>query len=249
MQEHNKFSLNNSDQTILLVGHGSSSQPMSGKILQAYGQYISSSENFRKVEVGAILGNPPLLDALQALKGSVRVLPVMMCNQHLVPDSINEFVEQNSEFSSAFQLSFLEPVGEAPEISNIAYSIAQDVVGNMNWDISKVTINLVAHGSTRRPASRVMTEHHAQNLMLMLKCRKVLVSYLEESPLFSDVVVDTCEPTISVGLFIGGGHHAVYDISKIINVDSPNKLHSFGGIVGDHFQFKELILNRASLSV
>jgi hypothetical protein len=89
MQEHNKFSLNNSDQTILLVGHGSSSQPMSGKILQEYGQYIFSSGSFKKVEVGAILGNPPLLDALQDLNGNVRVLPVMMCNRHLVPDSIN----------------------------------------------------------------------------------------------------------------------------------------------------------------
>jgi hypothetical protein len=92
-----------------------------------------------------------------------------------------------------------------------------------------------------------MTEHHAQNLMLMHKCRKVLVSYLEESPLFSDVVFDTREPTISVGLFIGGGHHAVYDISQVIE-NLPNKMHSFGGIVGDHVQFKKLLLNRVSLS-
>jgi len=104
--ECNKFSLCNFDQAILLVGHGSSSQPMSGEILLEYGQYMSSRGYFRKIEVGAILCTPPLINALQTLKGSVRVLPVMMSNRHIVRDSTNELVEREDEFPSPFQLSF-----------------------------------------------------------------------------------------------------------------------------------------------
>ena len=127
---------------------------------------------------------PPLINALQTLKGSVRVLPVMMSNRHIVRDSTNELVEREDEFPSPFQLSFLDPVGEAEEISSIAYSVAQDAAADQGWDISEITINLVAHGSTRRPASRMMTEHHARNLELTRKCQNVLVSYLEEPPFF-----------------------------------------------------------------
>jgi sirohydrochlorin ferrochelatase len=184
MPECNKFSLCNFDQAILLVGHGSSSQPMSGEILLEYGQYMSSRGYFRKIEVGAILCTPPLINALQTLKGSVRVLPVMMSNRHIVRDSTNELVEREDEFPSPFQLSFLDPVGEAEEISSIAYSVAQDAAADREWGISEITINLVEHGSTRRPASRMMTEHHARNLELTRKCQNVLVSYLEEPPFF-----------------------------------------------------------------
>jgi sirohydrochlorin ferrochelatase len=135
MPEYNKFSLCNFDQAILFVGHGSSSQPMSGEISLEYGQYMSSRRHLRKIEVGAILSNPTLINALQTLKGNVRVLPVMMSNRHLVPDSINELVGRDDEFPSPFQLSFLDPVGEAEEISSIAYSVAQDAAADRGWDI------------------------------------------------------------------------------------------------------------------
>ena len=108
----------------------------------------------------------------------------MMSNRHLVPDSINELVERDDEFPSPFQLSFLDPVGEGEEISSIAYSVAQDAAADRGWDISEITINLVAHGSTRRPASRMMTEHHARNLELTRKGQIFFVSYLEEPPFF-----------------------------------------------------------------
>ena len=75
----------------------------------------------------------------------------------------------------------------------------------------------------------------------MSKCSCEL---FRRTTIFSDIVVGSREPTLSVSLFIGGGHHAVDYISKVIR-KSPNKMHLFGGIVGNHFRFKELLLNRA----
>ena len=66
----------------------------------------------------------------------------MMSNRHLVPDSINELVERDDEFPSPFQLSFLDPVGEAEAISSITYSVAHDAAADRGWDISEITSTL-----------------------------------------------------------------------------------------------------------
>lgn len=75
--------------------------------------------------------------------------------------------------------------------------------------------------------------------------KRVEASFLEEAPFFRDKAANVTSPMISIGLFVGGGTHALDDIQEVMQ-NTHSDLHVYGGTIGDHHVFKQFLADVAS---
>jgi sirohydrochlorin ferrochelatase len=231
--------------SLLLVGHGSISEQAAEKVLTGYREHVALNTRYKVVEVGAILGEPNLENVIRKLHGSVTVLPVLMCNRHLARDKLREILDQDRKLEEQVSFDILAPVGEAAQFIKTLEDIVETAVARSGFDYKDTIVNLVAHGSKRRPASRLMTKHLEAEMVTRDRYRQISSSFLEEAPYFEEVTEKIKIPTVSIGLFVGGGTHALKDIKRVMNA-SPNKNHFYGGTVGDFPGFKDLLVEVAA---
>jgi sirohydrochlorin ferrochelatase len=230
--------------SLLLVGHGSISEQAAEKVLTGYREHVALNTRYKVVEVGAILGEPNLENVIRKLHGSVTVLPVLMCNRHLAGDKLREILDEDRELEERVSFDILAPIGEAAQFIKTLEGIVEEAVTRSGFDHKSTIVNLVAHGSKRRPASRLMTKHLEAELGTRDHYRQICSSFLEEEPYFEEVAENIKVPTVSIGLFVGGGTHALKDIKRVMNA-FPDENHFYGGTVGDFPSFKDLLVEVA----
>ena len=92
-----------------------------------------------------------------------------------------------------------------------------------------------------------MAEAHAVDIRAMHVFADVVVSFLEEPPFLNDVVQGLDKQMVAVGLFVGGGAHAIDDMAEARNLASAD-LYADAGSVGDRPEFASLVV-RAACSV
>ena len=235
------------EDTLLLVGHGSISEKAAEQVLIGYRDFVALSSSYKVVEVGAILGEPELDTVITKLHGHVTVLPVLMCNRHLAGDKLREILEGNKELENRLSFNILGPVGEDGQFIKTLERIIEEALASAGFKQKDTVVNLVAHGSKRRPASRLMTRHLESKLRAQKLYLDIRSSFLEEAPYFGDIAKLVKSPTLSIGLFVGGGTHALKDIKRIMQ-DVPEPNHIYGGTVGDFDCFKDLLLEVAEES-
>ena len=78
------------------------------------------------------------------------------------------------------------------------------------------TVILLAHGSTNETASRIAAERLADRVRQSQCFRNTRIALLEEGPSLAEVIAETREPIIVVGLFAGEGMHGLDDMRRLV---------------------------------
>ena len=100
---------------------------------------------------------------------------------------------------------------------------------------------LVAHGSSKDPASRHGAEQIARSLMGQTSASNIATCFIEETPFVQDVSQALRRPTAVMGLFAAPGGHALDDVPEALNeVAVPVQ---YSGAIGEDARMADVIMD------
>ena len=231
---------------LLLIGHGSERSSGPNLQLLAQADTLRARGIFASVEAAVLYGEPGLAGALHKLSPlPVLTLPMFMCEglftKKIIPEQI---VTACAENDSSGEITSCSPVGLSEGLANlIANRVSAKVEKNGEKD-HEVSVILVGHGSTASDASWQATERHAARLRDMGQYREVQTAYLDQHPLFDDVLSGQSGQVYVVGLFAAAGLHAADDIPMKIASSPVAQNISYLGAIGSDRGMIDLALRQ-----
>lgn len=238
--------------SVIIVGHGSSTSKNAEEAANIHAEELRQSGFYETVLVHFLTGQvlPPKLPS-----GEVFIFPFFMSDGFFVKNKISDVFElenrkHHSEDRDVYQCPAL---GVDPSISAILLKMAEESCALYGYASADVDIVLLAHGSSKSPASRHATEAHIQSLSVLGVFKSVSSAFLEEEPRLDDLISN--EPIeekviIVIGFFAAEGPHAMIDVPATIDkikgrnlIDEGrhfSKLH-YAGVVGVRPEIAQLI--------
>jgi len=205
-------------------------------------------------------------------EGEVFLIPFFMSNGFFVQEKIpalfglNEFkrVENNR---SLYQCDAL---GVDPELSTILEKMAIEACLKIGQATKDVDIILIAHGSSKNPASSEAAKLQVRALESRNQFGAVTAAFLDEAPHMEDVLSNCLREQkigVCLGLFAAQGPHAADDVPSAIEnalekyaekpaeeaaekaaEESRGEIH-YGGVVGTRPEIVRLIQDSISRRV
>ncbi len=206
---------------LILVGHGSTRGDGGNPALQAHAAVLRARGIFATVHAAALYGAPSPSDALAAAAASgardITIAPLFMCDGQFTRTILpRAFGIDGPNSQSGPRLRVCEPLGLRPELTDLLLRRAREAVARAGWLPGSAELLLMAHGSTRDPASHAATERHAERARAAGVFQAVRTAYLDQAPYLADVLRARTRPAAAIGLFAAGDLHAGTDIPRLI---------------------------------
>ena len=221
---------------LLLVAHGSERSTGPNRQLLAQADTLRARGIFSDVEAAVLYGEPSLAKALQKLSPRpILTMPMFMCDglftRKIIPEQITIAC---AEIDSIGEMINCPPVGLSEGLASLIANRVSAKVAKSGQKDHEVSVILVGHGSTASDASWQATERHAFRLRRLGQYRDVQTAYLDQHPLFDDVLSGQEGPVYVVGLFVAAGLHAADDIPmKIVSSRVAQNICYLGAIGSD----------------
>ncbi len=238
--------------SVIIVGHGSSTSKNAEEAANIHAKELRRSGFYETVLVHFLTGQdlPPDLPS-----GEVYIFPFFMSEGYFVKSKISDVFELESceHHSENRNIHQCPALGVDPSMSTILPKMAEESCALYGYSSADVDIVLLAHGSSKFPASRRATENQVQSLAALNIFRSVSSAFLEEQPRLDDLVFN--EPNeekviVVIGFFAAEGPHAMIDVPATIDqIRDRNrlgdgrlfsKLH-YVGVVGVRPEIVQLI--------
>lgn len=194
---------------VLLVGHGSATEPTACRSVMKHAEAIRSSDNFDEVLTAFISGGPSVATAMRSIdEGIIVVVPLLMSEGHFANDVIPHEIE--SHLREGLSVRYTPPVGTHPVMTKIVFDRAASAVKEPREGIG---VALIGHGNDNRSGAASAVRYHAERLRSLAVFDEIHGVYLEQSPRICRLheVVNTAELVV-VPLFMAEGHHDREDL-------------------------------------
>lgn len=205
--------------SLLIVAHGECGGIGENRLPYALAKAVRERGYYATVDVGFIRAEPLVEDVGRNLPNApVTVFPLFMSNGYYVRQAIPERLGINGDGCDTLKrpVSILQPVGLNATMPLIVARLATDTARRAGFRIEDTTLLLVAHGSSKDPASRNATTSVALALETIGQFRDIAIAYLEEPPFLEDQFKTIAGPVVAAGLFIGEGMHGKEDLPQAI---------------------------------
>jgi sirohydrochlorin ferrochelatase len=180
------------------------------------------------------------------------VLPVYMADGYTLRKGVRDPLKEAFQGGGSNRMGFdrtrvrvLSPLGLHHRIAEIAVDTATTSFARRGISPDHATVLLAAHGTPRNPASRQATELQAQRIAASGRFDNVVVSYLEQDPLITDVLATITSPVAVIGMFASTGMHASVDIEEAIAA-FPGLDIDYLGPIGEDDRIADLIADIVS---
>ncbi|HEY5598451.1 MAG TPA: CbiX/SirB N-terminal domain-containing protein [Kiloniellales bacterium] len=231
---------------LILVGHGSTRGGGANPALQAHAAALRARRIFAEVYAAALYGAPSPREAMAAAAASgardITIAPLFMCEgqftRTILPRALG--IEGSSRPSGPC-LRVCEPLGLWPELTALLLRRAGEVAARAGLLPGTCKLLLIAHGSTRDPASQAATEEHAARARAARVFQAVRTAYLDQAPYLAEVLRARTRPAIAVGLFAAGDLHAGTDVPRLIAAHGGPPIHRVDAI-GEDPAIPDLVL-------
>ena len=197
--------------TLLLVAHGSTSEPRALRSARAQAERIRRSGAFDSVETAFLKGGPDAGDVLQVQSGDeVVVVPLLTSEGYfaetVVPREVTGAIPDGST------VNYAPPIGTNPLLAEVIRRRVRNAIGDRR---NSVALALVGHGSERTPKSGASVRAHAARLRKEEQFESVRAVFTDEEPYVQTVVdrVDAAE-ILAVPVFMARGTHVREDIPR-----------------------------------
>ncbi|NWG24321.1 MAG: hypothetical protein HXY30_07895 [Pseudorhodoplanes sp.] len=229
---------------VLLIGHGSSKRPGAAASLARHAEALRAMGTFGEVEAACLIGGSetPAAALARVTRDQAVVVPMMMCAGWTARQLIPQALGLDGGTIPARRIVVCDPLGLHPAFAGLIASRAADRAAVLGVPARSVTLLLIAHGSTRSPASQEATELQAARIRAMERFRAVTCAYLEQPPRLADVLTTLVRPVIAVGCFAAPGHHAIVDSSVVLHKQAQGGVIDLGPI-GDDSAIPTLVLD------
>lgn len=125
---------------------------------------------------------------------------------------------------------------------------AQETALNAGLEPGASELLLIAHGSTRDPASRAAADRHAARARQARVFQAVRTAYLDQEPYLAEALRAHTRPAIAVGLFAAGDMHAGTDVPRLIAAHGGPPVHCVTAI-GEDPAIPDLVLAQVTAAI
>ena len=226
---------------LLIVGHGSTLNPVSSAPTLAHAAEIRRQGIFREVGCAFWKEEPSLRDALFLFD------PDEVRDVYVVPNFISEGYFTQTVIPRELELTgpmtkratgqawhYCAPVGNNPSVTKLLLRRAKEVAPKINP--AQTSLLIVAHGTDLNENSAVAAKREADKIRALGEYVMVLNVYMEEPPLVSDwKKLTTTKDVVVVPFFISDGLHSYQDIPVLLGI-VPKQSAAGGGRSGEIFR-------------
>ena len=226
------------DVALVICAHGIAGGPGAAA---DHARRLREAGGFRDVTAACLNGSPDLAGTIDALSAArIVVVPYLMAAGRtfgtVLPARLAAARPRDNVRLAA-------PVGTHPAIAALAAGRAEDLLSQKAWDRAATLLVLVAHGTTRDPASAAAARDHAQALAATGRFAGVAAGYLDEAPSVAELLNGRGVPhAIGVGLFADAGPHGAGDAAAPFAQD-PDV--AYAGPVGPDPRMTAIVRQRA----
>ena len=237
------------EESLLLVGHGASTNADTGAAMLDHAGTLRRLGLFTRVETGFLKGEPAVEDALDALpEGRVVIVPFFMAGGHFANSVIPERLGLSGHITAqgARELHYASAVGLNLGMDALVLRAIHraDLTGGRA--LGNTAVFIIAHGSSKDPTSGAAARALADRLHEQNFFREVHAGFLEESPTLADWLARGIDPPVTVvGMFAGDGAHAEDDVRQALGAHKRGRLYTYTGAIGAEPGMVALILDEA----
>ena len=268
-----------SDAALVLLGHGSTVNQESGASVYQHGAELRRRRVFEEVREAFWKQEPHVRDVLVQIRApKVFIVPFFISegyfSQQVIPEALgfpaNEQDPVRTQLQGSQILSYCQPIGTHPGITQIVLSRAREVLDRFPFPrapkANEVTLFIAGHGTEQNDNSRAAIEHQADLLRAQNIYAAVQAILLEEEPRIGRCFeLAQTKNIIVVPFFVSDGMHVHEDIPVLLGeperivkqrldsgqatwrnpTEKKGKLVWYAASAGTHPAIAELIVERA----
>lgn len=226
----------NTDEAILLLGHGSLVDPSSAQMVYTHAARLR--ERFERVGV-AFWKEPPFLhEAILSLEATrLTILPLFLSRgyftEQLIPKALNIEAHHSPQrhAQTGRWLRYMPPLGDHPEALGAAISArVDDALTHLPVAATRCGVLLAAHGTTKNKNSAKAALAALDQLKRLRPELRVAAGFIDQAPSIeasADALasIPGCEALIVVPFFVSEGMHVLQDLPKLLGDLSQTHIH------------------------
>ena len=210
------------DSALVIVGHGSTTNPDSSAPTLALIEEISKRGLFCEVVSCFWKEEPSMRDVLYAVESSeVYVVPNFISEGYFTQKIIPREMELNGSAThrGGQVIKYCEPVGNHERMTDLLLKRAAEVAPGV--PTAETSLLIVGHGTGLNDNSAVAAKREVAKIKALGIYGEVLSTYMEEPPLIAEWdQITKCPNVVVVPFFISDGLHSFQDIPVLLGIES-----------------------------
>jgi sirohydrochlorin cobaltochelatase len=214
MQDH-------SESTLIIVGHGSTTNPDSSEPTHVHADSIRAQNIFKEVLCAFWKEEPSLREILYGITSrSIFIVPNFISEGYFTQKVIPRELELEGPITQRGEqtIYYCNPVGSHSSITQVILKRAQEVAPEVSP--SETSLFIVGHGTGLNENSAKAAKEQVELIAKMNLYAEVHSAYMEEAPLISDwATMATQKNVVVVPFFISDGLHSYQDIPLLLGIE------------------------------
>ena len=170
-----------------------------------------------EVGIGFVKGAPSIAETARALRADeIVVYPLFLSDGYFTRMRLPEMLNAASRVDRRRTIRMLPPLGLDPALVLILIDRLMETAQARGLAAARTSVILLAHGSSKDPASRIAAERITAELGRRTSFRAVRTALLEEPPSLREAASELSGPVIIFGLFAGEGMHGGGDAPQLV---------------------------------
>ncbi|MDH4470033.1 MAG: CbiX/SirB N-terminal domain-containing protein [Verrucomicrobiae bacterium] len=212
---------NYSNSTLLIIGHGSTTNEDSSEPTQLHADKLRKRALFKEVRTAFWKEEPSMREVLYGITTpEVYIVPNFISEGYFTQKVIPRELELTGKITlrDTQRLYYCDPVGTHPSMTEVILKRAQETAPNV--PLEKTTLFIVGHGTNLDANSAKAARDQVAHIKKMNLYGEVLSAYMEEPPLINDWWTMATQPHVMVvPFFISDGLHSYQDIPVLLGIE------------------------------
>ena len=211
------------DVSVVLIGHGSSSDPLATRSVRAAATTLRTRKLFGEIRVGFWKARPHLRDAVVRARGPVvLILPWLFSegwfSRHVIPAALG--LRGRVTRHEKQILVYADPVGTHPDMDGAVLRCAAAASRpGKRPPMSKTTLVVAGHGTSRDERSAEAVRSVVARLRRRRQYAAVVPAFLEQEPSAHRALHTVRTPfAVVVPFFAGDGPHSRRDLPRLMGL-------------------------------
>jgi sirohydrochlorin cobaltochelatase len=207
---------------LLLVAHGSSTDPESGEPARRQARVIADLGVFDEVGTAFWKEEPALRDGLTVIKSDeVFIVPFFISSgyytEELVPREMS--IQKGMNRKEARTIHYCEPVGTHPRMTEVLLHQAESALSQWRVDPAEISLFIVGHGTEKNQNSSASVHQQVTEIRKLGKFAEVQPALMEEEPTHKTILSRAkSQKVLIIPFFISDGPHSRQDIPADIGL-------------------------------
>jgi len=209
---------------LVIVGHGSSSQPEGGRSVEALVETVRARGIFADVRAAFLRMGPKLPDVLDELAGRATYIVPHLAADGVVGEALSGAVAARKS------IVICRATGTHPDVARIAARRLAELCARFALSADRLGVLVAGHGTSRNPDSSARARALVDALLAAGAARESAAAFIEEPPSIAewDRLLAAADIAV-VPLLMAEGRHGGSDVARLLGVEPDGTEAPFEG--------------------